>query len=97
MAAGNASSLASESPRLDTIAELSGVTYHSQTTLLRIGRIFAMTLSSLLPIAAIVVLYAVKDMSKRLGIVAAFTASFSLVLGIVTNGELIDVFAASAA
>lgn len=56
-----------------------------------------MTLSSLLPIAAIVVLYVVQDMPKRLGIVAAFTAGFSLVLGFVTNGELIDVFAASAA
>ncbi|KAH6668189.1 hypothetical protein B0J14DRAFT_156745 [Halenospora varia] len=83
--------------KLDTIAESTGMTYHSQTSLLRIGRILAMTLSSMLPIGAIVVLYVVKDMSKRLGIVAGFTAGFSLVLGLVTNGELIDVFAASAA
>lgn len=56
-----------------------------------------MTLSSLLPVGAIVVLYAVGNMSKRLGIIAGFTALFSLVLALVTNGELIDVFAASAA
>lgn len=56
-----------------------------------------MTLSSLLPIGAIVILYVVKDMSKRLGIVAGFTATFSLILGLVTDGQPIDVFAASAA
>ncbi|KAF4302086.1 hypothetical protein GTA08_BOTSDO09984 [Botryosphaeria dothidea] len=35
-------------------------------------------------------------MAKRLGIVAGFTALFSLTLGLVTSGELIDMFGASA-
>jgi hypothetical protein len=56
-----------------------------------------MTLASLLPIGAIVLLYYIKSMPKRLGIIGGFTAAFSLVLGLVTNGELVDVFAASAA
>jgi len=56
-----------------------------------------MTLASLLPIASIVILYCVKSMWRRLLIIAGFTAAFSLVLGLVTNGELVEVFAASAA
>jgi hypothetical protein len=82
---------------LDSIAQQSNTTYHSQTTLLRIARVFSMTLASLLPIGAIVLLYCIKSMPKRLGIIGGFTAAFSLVLGLVTNGELVDVFAASAA
>jgi hypothetical protein len=56
-----------------------------------------MTLASFLPTASIVILYCVKSMSRRLLIVAGFTGIFSLVLGLVTNGELVEVFAASAA
>jgi hypothetical protein len=86
-----------ESYRLGSILKQSNTTYHSQTTLLGISRLISMTLASLLPIAAIVVLYAVREMAKRLGIIAALTTAFSLALGLVTDGELIDVFAASAA
>lgn len=76
---------------------MTGTTYHSQTTILRVARVFAMTLASLIPVVSIVVLYFVHNMGRRLGIIGGFTAAFSIVLGLVTNGELVDVFAASAA
>jgi hypothetical protein len=56
-----------------------------------------MSLASLLPVASIVVLYCVESMWRRLLIVAGFTGAFSLALGLVTNGQLVDIFAASAA
>jgi hypothetical protein len=83
--------------RLDSIAQLTGTFYYSESTILRIARLLAMTLASLLPVAAMVVLYFVTSMPARLGIVGAFTVAFSIVLGITTDGEPIDVFAASAA
>jgi hypothetical protein len=55
------------------------------------------TLASLLPIAAIVILYCVQNTVKRLAIIAGATTIFSFTLGLVTNGELVDVFAASSA
>ena len=51
----------------------------------------------MLPVIAIVVLYYVDNMGRRLGIIGGFTAAFSVVLGLATNGALVDVFAASAA
>jgi hypothetical protein len=87
----------SEVLRLDSIAKQSNTTYHSQTMLLGIARVLSMTLASILPIASIVVLYYVHSMPKRLGIIGGFTAAFSFVLGLVTNSQLVDVFAASAA
>jgi hypothetical protein len=86
-----------EGPRLDSIAEQSNTTYHSQTMLLGIARLLSITLASLLPIVSIVVLYYVHRMPKRLGIISGFTATFSFVLGLVTNCHMVDVFAASAA
>jgi uncharacterized membrane protein len=86
-----------ESKRLDAIATITGTTYHSQTTIIRIARVFSMTLASMLPVVSIVVLYYVHNMGRRLGIIGGFTAAFSIVLGLVTNGALVDVFAAAAA
>jgi hypothetical protein len=64
---------------------------------MRIARVLSTALASLLIIAPILVLYFVTSMWRRLLIVAGFTGTFSLVLGLVTNGELVDIFAASAA
>ena len=56
-----------------------------------------MAFSSILPVAAIFALYYVYSMPRRLALVAAFTAAFSIILGLVTNGPMVDVFSASAA
>jgi hypothetical protein len=86
-----------ESRRLDDIAANTDTTHYSQTTLLRIVRVIAMAMSSLLPILAITVLYFIRSMKLRLAVVAAFTFGFSIVVGVLTHGDLINVFVASAA
>ncbi|KAH6722946.1 hypothetical protein BKA61DRAFT_565600 [Leptodontidium sp. MPI-SDFR-AT-0119] len=63
----------------------------------RITTILGTLLSSLIPIAAIIVLSFVKNMTARLGIVSAFTAIFSVSLSLVTEGKRVEIFAATAA
>jgi len=58
-----------------------------------IGTLFA----SLLPTLSIVVLYIVDDMVKRLGLIAVFTAVFSVTLAGLTKARTVDIFAATAA
>ncbi len=56
------------------------------------------TVFALLPVAAIVVLYVVTNPVQRLGLVAVFTAGFSLVVRIAgSKVRTIEVFAATAA
>jgi hypothetical protein len=55
------------------------------------------TIASLLPVVSIVVLYLVDSMPKRLGIVAGFTAAFSIALALFTRARRVDIFAATAA
>jgi hypothetical protein len=52
--------------------------------------------ASMLPILAIVILYFIQSMSRRLGAIAAFTFIFSAVLGVFSNGRRIEIFAATA-
>jgi hypothetical protein len=54
-------------------------------------------LSSLLPVLAIIALYSIKSTGLRLGIIALFTAAFSLALVLVTNASRAENFAATAA
>ncbi|KAH7355248.1 hypothetical protein BKA65DRAFT_549316 [Rhexocercosporidium sp. MPI-PUGE-AT-0058] len=63
----------------------------------RIATILGTLLSSLIPIAAIIILSFVKNMTARLGIVSAFTAIFSVSLSLVTEGKRVEIFAATAA
>lgn len=63
----------------------------------RIATILGTLLSSLIPIAAIVVLSVVKNMTARLGIVSVFTAVFSVALSLVTEGKRVEIFGATAA
>ena len=53
--------------------------------------------ASLLPSLSIVVLYVVHDMTKRLGLIAVFTAVFSVTLASLTKARTVDIFAATAA
>jgi hypothetical protein len=54
-------------------------------------------LASLLPVAVIAVLYVVHPMPARLGLIAAFTAIFSIGVAVLTEARRADVFAATAA
>jgi hypothetical protein len=67
----------------------SGVTH-----LIRLGKAVA---ASLMPIVSIVILYFVKPLAARLGIIAALTAVFSLTLCHFTSASIKDVFSATAA
>ncbi|OTA65856.1 hypothetical protein K449DRAFT_420569 [Hypoxylon sp. EC38] len=60
-------------------------------------RVLSVALSSLLPVAAISVLYVVHSMWRRLLILAAFTSAFSVILSLITakSGRL-ELFAATA-
>ena len=78
-------------------APLSRTCYYSSSHLLAIIDILGVVISSLLPISSIVALYFVPRTLQRLGIVAGFTAAFSICLKILTEARRIDIFAATAA
>ena len=73
----------------------SGVCDYSESKILTILDICATVASSLLSISSIVVLYFVSNMSIRLGVVAAFTAVFSLVLALMTKARRVEIFVAT--
>ena len=56
-----------------------------------------MSLSSLFPIVAIIVLNCVKDPTVRLGLMAVFTVAFSFCLGLFSTARKAEIFSASAA
>jgi hypothetical protein len=58
--------------------------------------ILSTVLSSLLPIVSIIVPYLVESVPKRLGIVAIFTAAFSLTPTIITTAKRPEISAATA-
>ncbi|KAK0701901.1 hypothetical protein B0T26DRAFT_865916 [Lasiosphaeria miniovina] len=87
----------SDPTRLDSVHVTTDTTYYSSSTLQNIVRLIATALSSLLPVIAIAVLYNLNTTPDRLWAVAGFTFLFSLALGIFTRGDIVDVFAASAA
>jgi len=69
----------------------------SQEGLLRIAFLVAMSVSSLLPVAAICALYSVSSVRVRLDMVAAFTIVFTVCLGLFTKARAVDIFAATTA
>jgi hypothetical protein len=73
------------------------VHHYEDAHLERPASVISTVLASLLPVAAIVVLYYVTNMAARLGIIAAFTAIFSFVLALISTGRRVEVFTATAA
>jgi hypothetical protein len=61
------------------------------------AEILSTALASLLPVAAIIVLYLVQNMAKRLAIVALFTVMFSVGLVLMAGAKRSENFAATAA
>ncbi|KAI3320413.1 hypothetical protein HD806DRAFT_506288 [Xylariaceae sp. AK1471] len=72
------------------------VTY-SHKTIAMFTQTFTVLIASSLPIAAIVLLYSVKNMTTRLGIIAASTGLFSISMNLLTMATLQEIFAATAA
>jgi hypothetical protein len=78
--------------------EYSGNTVHySDERLLKVAALVAMSFASLMPIAAITVLYVITSMPIRLGLVAVFTVVFTILCGFLTNAKPIEIFAATTA
>ncbi|KAL6415592.1 hypothetical protein AUP68_02157 [Ilyonectria robusta] len=82
---------------IEKCSELQNSIIYSDTGIKRVTRSITIMIASLLPILTTVILYLVKDTSVRLGIVAGFTALFSLALGFFTRAMLPEIFSATAA
>jgi hypothetical protein len=74
-----------------------GIYHYHDKHLQMPASVISTVLASLLPVVSIVVLYLVDSMPKRLGIVAGFTAAFSIALALFTRARRVDIFAATAA
>ncbi|SLM38568.1 hypothetical protein LPUS_08827 [Lasallia pustulata] len=75
----------------------SGLYSYKESTLMTVTHIVGITLGTLIPTAAIFVLYYVHDMVARLGAILAFSALFSLALAVFTKAKKVEIFAATAA
>lgn len=69
---------------------------YSQESIVRLSEAIVSVIASLLLVGSIVVLYFMSSMDLRLIIIGLFTASFSLGLGLLTNGRIVEVFSATA-
>jgi uncharacterized Tic20 family protein len=76
---------------------LSGTVVYGEGNVLHLTRAVATIVACVLPVASIALLYTIQSMSKRIGIMAMFTAIFSFALVLMTNAGLGDIFAATAA
>lgn len=76
---------------------LTGTVIYDDDKLRGMTRGISTVLACMLPVLSIIVLYVVQSMSKRLGIISVFTCLFSISLVTMTNAQMADIFAATAA
>lgn len=74
-----------------------GVIFMDEKHLLFPTTVLSVILSSLTPVAAVAVLYAVHNMWRRIAVLAVFTALFTVILALITTAKRIEIFAAAAA
>jgi hypothetical protein len=74
-----------------------GLKHYDDAKLRIAARIISVVISSVLPTTSILALYYVQNTPARLGIVMAFSVSFSVVLALCTSARRAEIFAASAA
>jgi hypothetical protein len=70
---------------------------YPDSAIAKLSSLVATVLSSVLPIAGVIVLYFVKNTLARIGIIAGMTALFSLCLALLTSARKSEIFAATAA
>ncbi|KAI1180525.1 hypothetical protein F4777DRAFT_597335 [Nemania sp. FL0916] len=88
--------------RQKTILPLNHSDHHHTVTyrlksIRRFTRVLTVLTAPTLPVAGIVILYIVKNMAVRLGIIAILTSLFSLSMSLLTMASLQEIFAATAA
>jgi hypothetical protein len=74
-----------------------GIYHYKESALESVLGILVTVVASLLPICSVVALFIVQSNGIRLGMIAIFSACFSLALALMTNARRIEVFAATAA
>jgi hypothetical protein len=74
-----------------------GLYTYSATHLYQLTIVITTDVASLLPIAGVVVLYFVANILALLGIIAGFTAAFSLILSFSTTAMKTEVYVATSA
>ena len=74
-----------------------GIYQYRSTSIERLVRILTTVVASLLPMVSVVVLFIVSSDAVRLGMIAVFSALFSLSLVIMTTARAVEVFVATAA
>ena len=62
-----------------------------------LSHLIGVLLASCIPAASIFTLYFVEDMVDRLGIIVAYSAIFSICLGLFTTARRVEIFGATAA
>jgi hypothetical protein len=78
-------------------ADFEGMTDYSDQMIARLASLVVTVISSVFPIVGVIILYFVKDLLARIGIIAGLTALFSLCLALVTDARRGEIFAATAA
>ena len=71
--------------------------FYNNEVVERIAKLLTTVVGGLFPVVSIVVLYAIKDMNLRLGVLAVVTVAFSLCLSFATRARVTEVFGAAAA
>ena len=77
--------------------DFDGMTEYKEETITQVASLVATVISSVFPIVGVIILYFVKDLLARIGIIAGLTALFSLCLALVTDARRGEIFAATAA
>jgi hypothetical protein len=75
----------------------SNIRVFDEKIVIRAADMIGTAISSSLPVLAVAVLYCIRNMLMRLGMVALFTVLFSLALMATTKAKRIEIFAATAA
>ncbi len=70
---------------------------YSDSGIAKVANLVGTVLASVLPVIAIIVLYLVKGMGIRLGLLGVFSAIFSTCLWFLNDGNLVEVFSATSA
>ncbi|KAF7514121.1 hypothetical protein GJ744_004446 [Endocarpon pusillum] len=75
----------------------SGLYHYRKGNVRAVSHLVGILLASLIPAASIFTLYFVPHMTDRLGVIVAYTALFSICLGVFTTARRVEIFAATAA
>lgn len=84
--------------RAPDLSKLHGNTVrYSHESIARLSAVAGTIIASLLLIGSIAVLYFLDSMKMRLAAIGGFSALFSITLGLLTSGRLVEMFSATAA